>query len=32
MRDASGAVVVTCEFCKSPYVFADPDLDRLYAT
>jgi molecular chaperone Hsp33 len=30
MRDDSGAVVVVCEFCKSRYVFADADLDRLY--
>ncbi len=31
MRDDSGRVVVTCEFCKTDYVFADTDLDRLYA-
>lgn len=27
MRDASGDVVVTCEFCSTPYRFADADLD-----
>ncbi len=31
MVDASGDVVVTCEFCKTPYVFRPSDLDRLYA-
>ncbi|WP_241911546.1 Hsp33 family molecular chaperone HslO [Telmatospirillum siberiense] len=30
MRDDSGDVVVVCEFCKSRYVFANTDLDRLY--
>ncbi|HXP95689.1 MAG TPA: Hsp33 family molecular chaperone HslO [Telmatospirillum sp.] len=30
MRDDKGDVVVVCEFCKSRYVFADEDLDRLY--
>lgn len=32
MKDDSGQVVVVCEFCKSRYVFADHDLDRLYAS
>ena len=30
MRDEDGNVVVVCEFCKSRYVFANTDLDRLY--
>lgn len=30
MRDDNGDVVVVCEFCKSRYVFANTDLDRLY--
>jgi molecular chaperone Hsp33 len=30
MRESNGDVVVVCEFCKSRYVFADEDLDRLY--
>jgi molecular chaperone Hsp33 len=25
-----GAVVVTCEFCSTPYRFDDAALDRLY--
>jgi len=32
MKDDSGRVVVTCEFCRSRYVFADSDIDRLYAS
>jgi molecular chaperone Hsp33 len=30
-RDDHGAVVVTCEYCKSSYSFTDGDLDRLYS-
>lgn len=29
MRDASGKIVVTCEFCSSTYGYADADLDAL---
>ena len=31
MKDEHGRVVVTCEFCMADYVYADADLDRLYA-
>lgn len=31
MRDDDGTVVVTCEFCKSRYVFDDRRLDELYS-
>jgi molecular chaperone Hsp33 len=31
LKDANGHIVVTCEYCKSSYSFAEDDLDRLYA-
>ena len=31
LRDESGAVVVTCEFCRARYVFDERGLERLYA-
>lgn len=31
LKDESGRVVVTCEFCKADYAFEDDDLDRVYA-
>jgi len=31
MKDEKGHIVVTCEYCKSTYSFAEGDLDRLYA-
>ena len=31
LRDEAGDVVVTCEFCRTSYVFSGGDLDRLYA-
>jgi len=31
MKDENGHIVVTCEYCKSSYSFAQDDLDRLYA-
>ena len=31
MKDENGHIVVTCEYCKSSYSFAEDDLDRLYA-
>jgi len=32
MKDETGRVVVTCEFCKTSYVFGHADLDGLYAS
>jgi molecular chaperone Hsp33 len=32
LRDASGRVVVKCEFCSTEYVYDDRDLDRIYAS
>ena len=31
LKDENGHIVVTCEYCKSSYSFAEGDLDRLYA-
>ena len=31
LKDENGHIVVTCEYCKSSYSFAQHDLDRLYA-
>ena len=31
LKDENGHIVVTCEYCKSSYSFAESDLDRLYA-
>ena len=31
LKDENGHIVVTCEYCKSSYSFAEDDLDRLYA-
>jgi molecular chaperone Hsp33 len=31
LKDENGHIVVTCEYCKSTYSFAEGDLDRLYA-
>jgi len=30
LKDESGRVIVTCEFCKSDYSFGSADLDRLF--
>lgn len=32
LRDASGRVVVKCEFCSTEYAYDDRDLDRIYAS
>jgi molecular chaperone Hsp33 len=32
LRDASGRVVVKCEFCSTEYGYDDSDLDRIYAS
>lgn len=31
LRDDSGRVVVTCEFCRTAYAYGDSDLDKVYA-
>lgn len=31
LRDESGKVAITCEFCGTTYAFGDDDLDRVYA-
>ena len=30
MKGDDGTIAVTCEFCKTAYVYTDTDLDRLY--
>jgi molecular chaperone Hsp33 len=30
LRDASGQVVVTCEFCRAEYAFGDAELEKVY--
>ena len=32
LRDASGRVLVKCEFCSTEYAYDDGDLDRIYAS
>ncbi|CAA7618823.1 Hsp33 family molecular chaperone HslO [Magnetospirillum sp. UT-4] len=31
LKDESGRVVITCEFCRTAYTFGDDELERVYA-